>query len=251
MGDTEYGLTNSEIDNVAHACGFAEEEPNTKWKRVFNILAKDQNTRGNGNGVLAFVRKAMRPAIYVSTPERYETLRENLNRALVFEGMAIERNGKLASVDTSNTINDARRKAAELRGSLQERGVHPDVLSFCREELLADNYFHAVLEASKSLAQKVRDKTGLTEDGSSLIDKALSGASPLLTINKFATETEKSEQKGFAMLCKGVFGMFRNPTSHAPRVSWEMNRADAEDLMSLLSLLHRRLDSNVKSESPQ
>ncbi len=30
------------------------------------------------------------------------------------------------------------------------------MLRFCREELLADNYFHAVLEAVKSVADKMR-----------------------------------------------------------------------------------------------
>ena len=34
--------------------------------------------------------------------------------------------------------------------------MHPDVLAFCRAELLQQNYFHAVLEASKSVADKLR-----------------------------------------------------------------------------------------------
>lgn len=242
LGDTSEGLTNSEIDDVTRACRFPEEEPGTKWKRVYNILVKDQNKRGDRKGVLAFIRKAMRPALFVRTPDRFETLRENLNRALLFEGMELQQDGSLTSTTATATIKDARRRAAELRGTLQERGVHPDVLNFCREELLADNYFHAVLEATKSLAQKIRDRTGLTEDGASLVDRALSGSTPIIVINGFASESEKSEQKGFAMLCKGIFGMFRNPTAHAPKVVWKMEKTDAEDLMSLLSLAHRRLD---------
>ena len=242
LGDTGEGLTNSEIDNVVRACRLPEEEPNTKWKRVYNILVKDQNQRKNHDGILAFVREAMRPALYVKTPERFETLRENLNRALLFEGIELRRDGMLTNTAATATINDARRRAAELRGILQDRGVHSDVLSFCREELLADNYFHAVLEATKSLAKKIRDRTGLIEDGAKLVDRALGGATPLIIINGFASESEKSEQKGFAMLCKGIFGMFRNPTAHSPKIVWKMEKADAEDLMSLLSLAHRRLD---------
>lgn len=242
LGDTNEGLSNSEIDDVARACRFPEEEARTKWKRVYNILVKDQNQRRNRTGVIAFIRKAMRPALYVKTPERFETLRENLNRALLFEGIEVQKDGKLGSVSATSTIEDARQRAALLRGALQVRGVHPNVLFFCREELLTENYFHAVLEATKSLAQKIRDKTGLIEDGAALVDRALGGSSPALTINGFVSESEKSEQKGFAMLCKGIFGMFRNPTAHAPKVSWNMDKTDAEDLMSLLSLAHRRLD---------
>jgi uncharacterized protein (TIGR02391 family) len=40
-----------------------------------------------------------------------------------------------------------------------------DVLRYCKEELVVDNYFHAVFEATKSVAEKVRSKTGLTTDG--------------------------------------------------------------------------------------
>jgi hypothetical protein len=42
--------------------------------------------------------------------------------------------------------------------------LDPDVLKFCREELVADNYFHAVLEAVKSIADKLRVRTGLTRN---------------------------------------------------------------------------------------
>jgi hypothetical protein len=38
---------------------------------------------------------------------------------------------------------------------LQERQVHGDVLLFCRAELLQDNYFHAVFEATKSVAGRL------------------------------------------------------------------------------------------------
>lgn len=242
LGDTDDGLTNPEIDTVAMACKLPPEGPATKWKRVNNLLVKDQNRRGNNRGIIAFIQAALTPALYVKKPERFETLRENVNRALSFEGLHVTAGGKVERGKASETISDALARAAELRGALVDRGVHPDVLDFCREELLADNYFHAVLEATKSLAQKLRDKSGLTEDGAELVDRALSGKTPMLCINNLATPNERMEQTGFASLCKGVFGMFRNPTAHAPRKIWKMEKVDAEDLMSTLSLIHRRLD---------
>ena len=80
-------------------------------------------------------------------------------------------------------MNDAARRAQELRADLTARGVHPDVLRFCRAELVADNYFHAVLEATKSIADKLRFKTGLTDDGGPLVDAVLTGNPPMLAIN--------------------------------------------------------------------
>jgi uncharacterized protein (TIGR02391 family) len=118
-------------------------------------------------------------------------------------------------------------------------------LRFCQEELLADNYFHAVLEAVKSVGEKIRAKTGLTDDGGTLIDQALGGTPPMLAINKLLSESEISEQRGFANLVRGAFGMFRNPTAHAARITWDMSKEDAEDLFSIVSLIHRRLDKAV------
>ncbi|GAI25988.1 unnamed protein product, partial [marine sediment metagenome] len=84
--------------------------------------------------------------------------------------------------------------------------------------MLQDNYFHAVLEATKSVASKVRLMTGLNSDGAQLIDDAFGGSNPILKINAFETDTEKSEQRGFTNLAKGLFGTFRNPTAHAPKI---------------------------------
>jgi uncharacterized protein (TIGR02391 family) len=41
---------------------------------------------------------------------------------------------------------------------------------------------------------------------------------------------------------KGLFSTFRNPAAHAPRVLWATSRTDALDMLTLASMLHRRLD---------
>ncbi|MDG2966454.1 TIGR02391 family protein [Pseudomonas extremaustralis] len=61
-------------------------------------------------------------------------------------------------------------------------------------------------------------------------------------MNPYSTVSEKSEQSGFANLVRGTFGMFRNPTAHEARIHWEMTKDDAEDLLTIVSLIHRRLD---------
>ena len=95
----------------------------------------------------------------------------------------------------------------------------------------------------KSVADKIQSKTGLGDDGSTLVDHALSGNPPMLAINTLATESHRMEQKGFANLLRGTFGMFRNPTAHEARIHWPMSKEDAEDFLSLVSLIHRRLDA--------
>jgi len=170
-------------------------------------------------------------------------MRANVNRALAFSGLAVIATGEISSVTRAETLTEAQHRADELRADLTRRGVHPDVLRFCRAELVADNYFHAVLEATKSIADKLRTKSGVTEDGAKLVDISLCGSAPRLAINDLTTESQRSEQSGFANLIKGVFGMFRNPTAHKARILWAITKDDAEDLLSLASLIHRRLDA--------
>ena len=251
LGDTIEGLTGSEIEHLLITCRMADPTPGmTKWKRLYNAFAESQNARKDRLAVLAFIRKAMKPERFARERQRFEPVRGNLNRALAFAGLGVDESGSLGRIEQAHTLSDAQRRANELRSDLSLRGVHPDVLTFCRAELTADDYFHAVLEATKSVADKLRVRTGLTDDGALLVDRALTGDRPLLAINQLGNESERSEQRGFANLVKGTFGMFRNTTAHAARLHWSMSKADAEDLLSLVSLIHRRLDAATTQVEP-
>lgn len=243
LGDTDDGLTGTEIAHLLSICTISDVTPTmTKRYRLYNAFAEDQSQRKNRTRILGFIRHAMKPERFVRFGERFEPMRIHLNQALAFAGLAVDEAGTLISVEQARTLSEAQRRAQELRTDLTTRGVHPDVLRFCREELLVDNYFHAVMEAVKSVADKIRARTGLIDDGAALVDRALTGKPPMLAINSLKTESEKSEQKGFANLLRGTFGMFRNTTAHEARIHWPMIKDDAEDLLSLVSLIHRRLD---------
>jgi uncharacterized protein (TIGR02391 family) len=244
LGDTSKGLTGTEIGHLLATVKMADPTPAiTKWRRLHNAFVERQNHSHNRRAINEFIRQALKPERYSKEPERFEAMRTNVNRALAFSGLAVRATGALIEVARATTLTEAQRRADELKADLTRRGVHPDVLHFCRAELVADNYFHAVLEAAKSIADKLRSRTGLTEDGAKLVDIALCGSAPRLAINDLVTESQRSEQSGFANLIKGTFGMFRNPTAHEARVLWTMSKEDAEDLLSLASLIHRRLDA--------
>jgi hypothetical protein len=164
LGDTNDGLTGHEIADMLHAVGMEDPTPNlTKRHRLFNAFITSQNSKQNRSYILAFIRKTMRPERFLKSPERFEPMRCKLNEALAFCKMEVNEGGTLAPAKaTAKTLGDARRRAQELRTDLLTRKIHPDVIAFCREELL--------------------------------------------------------EQRGFANLVKGVFGMFRNPAHMLPRV---------------------------------
>lgn len=246
LGETDGGLSGTEIGHLLSVCrmgAYDRGQGVTKWKRIQAAFAVDQNTRGNRTAILEFVRQAMNPAVHLRDPDRYERMRFRLNTALSLAGLVVDAAGKLSSIEATSTIAEAENRARTLRVGLERRGAHHEVVRFCQAEWLADDYFHAVLEAVKSVADRIRQSTGLTDDGAALVDRAFGGDQPILAINPRKTKSERDEQCGFCNLLKGVFGMFRNPTAHEARINWHMEEVDAEDLMSLLSLIHRRLDA--------
>lgn len=232
LADTTEGLTGSEIGHVLRQVRVADVTPNdTKWRRLFNALAQSQNRTGSGDRVLAFVSHALEPARYQGDSATLEERRDQVNvTLLLYDGLKFGEDGRFHRTKQASSLPEAQQRANRLRSALERRGVHPDVLNYCSAEFLGDNPFHAVLEATKSVAEKIRKKSGLTSDGARLVQQALAGDRPLLRINALVTDSHRSEQRGFATLLVGMFGTFRNPTAHAPRIYWHMSEKDALDL---------------------
>ena len=248
LGDTENGLTGSEIGHTLEVVGVHDiDSLNTKWKRLYNALGTAQNERGSGNHILSFIARSLEPAKWAGKKSQYFILIENINIVLAFQGLEFKDDGKFYTTSKANTLSEAEKRAKKLRTVLEDRQVHDRVFAYCNAELLEDNYFHAVLEASKGVSDMIRSKTHLKSDGSELVDAAFGGTNPLLRINSFVTETEKSEQRGFVNLLKGLFGTFRNPTAHALRAEWNMSEMDALDLFGLVSYAYRRIDLSIKN----
>lgn len=167
-----------------------------------------------------------------------------LNVTLAFAGVEYGADGQFRRCKTAKTLDEAERRVRTIQAKFQGRRIHSEVLKYCRTELLQDNYFHAVFEATKGLAERIREASGIDADGAALVDRAFSVEDPALAINTLQTETERSEHKGFAALLKGCFAAVRNPLAHEPKILWE-GEDDAADYLSLISLLHRRLDDCV------
>jgi uncharacterized protein (TIGR02391 family) len=243
MADTDHGLTGTEIGRLLGQAKIKDIDPaNTKWKRLFSALAAQQSKDKSADRTFAFIRCALDPARYVGQHTVFEDRRTAINAVLALGGYEYRADGKFGVVAAATTLSEAEARAHRLRARLSQRGVHQDVIASCRAELVQSNSFHAVLEASKGVAEKIRQRTGLTSDGAQLVDDAFSGDNPRLRINAFQSDSEKSEQRGFMNLLKGLFGVFRNPTAHTLRVAWNMSEEDALDLFTLASYVHRRVD---------
>jgi uncharacterized protein (TIGR02391 family) len=250
LGDTYTGLTGSDIGRYLARTSINDPLPaDTKRYRLFEALAACQRRDGCANNVLAFVAAVMAPVNYVGGSKLFEDRRAAVNEALAFAGLSIGVDGQLSTRAAATTLSEAEQRARSLRKELHRRGAHAEVLRFCQAELLQDNYFHAVLEAAKSLAERLRQMTGVHADGGQLIDQVLeagsTGGLPLVAFNSLATNTDRSEHRGLTFMIRGVFSAFRNPTAHEPKILRPVSEQDATDLLTTISLLHRKLDTAV------
>ncbi len=198
----------------------------------------------SANGVLDFIQAFLVPARFVGRREEFENHREKLNEILSFSGIEFGPDGKFRERTPARTLDEAEKRLRTIQTKFKGRRLHPEVLKYCNTELLQHNFFHAVFEASKGLAQRIRDNSGVDADGAALVDRVFSVERPVLAFNTLQTETERSEHKGFAALLKGCFAAVRNPLAHEPKILWE-GEEDAADYLSLISLLHRKLDDCV------
>ena len=246
LADTNTGLTGPEIGYLLGHCKIPDATPEmTKWKRLFNAFVEFQNQHQVGNHVVKFINEAMNPARHTRAPETFRLWREDLNPVLALCGMELGDDGKVRRVAKAETLDEAVARSNRLQSVLRQRNVHADVLDYCRAEIVAQNYFHAVFEAMKSITAKVRQLSGLTGDGARLVVGAFgqrNNSAPRLAINHLSTETECGEQRGFTSLLIGLYGTIRNPLAHEPKVEWDMTEQDALDILTMISLIHRKLD---------
>lgn len=215
----------------------------TKWRRldfVFNFyLNRDKSI----DTIIKFITEALSPVSFVNNIDEFKSAQTELNKTLIFSGLEYGTDGEFKKITNATTISEVQRRTKDLENKLKQRGVHYRVLKYCNEELLKENYFHSILEATKSLCEFIREQTGLTEDGSELIDKAFLTKNPYLALNTLQTNSEKNQQVGLAMMLKGINSMARNVTAHTPKIKWIIEESEAIDILMTISFLHKNLDN--------
>lgn len=107
---------------------------------------------------------------------------------------------------------------------------------------MANDYFHAVQEAAKSLCERTRAMSGLSLDGTELFQTAFSVRNPYIAYNTLQTSSEQNQQNGLKEMLCGVIHMVRNVTAHELRIRWDVNEKDAVDILAQISYLHKLLD---------
>ncbi|MFF3459719.1 TIGR02391 family protein [Streptomyces sp. NPDC002730] len=244
LGDTAQGLTGREIGQLLAAVRVPEVEGGNKRDRLAGALLAQQARQQVSNCVIAFITAAMAPVRYAQQPQTFSRRQDDLNEVLVHVGLRVNDEGKLAKGAAAATLNQAAQHASSLRSELRRRSTHPEVLRYCTLEILAKNPFHASLEAVKSVGDRLQKLTGQGLDGARLVDAVLmpGQGTARVAVNTNATVPELDEQKGLANLVKGLFSMYRNPAAHEPRLHRTVTDEELLELLTTLSMVHRRLD---------
>lgn len=243
IGDSADGLTGTEIGQILLNSNIPDiDSQNTKWRRLYSAFADWQNKNQCSNHILRFVQDALQPVRYIGKEEVFHTRRLEVNKRLFFMSAEITEEGTFREVQKAKTISEAEQRASRLKHKLESRSIHNKIFEYCKAELLVENYFHSVFEATKSIADRLRKMTGLYADGNALVEITFSTTNPLIKINNLITETDRSEHIGLCNLIKGIFGLIRNPTAHQPKIKFEITEEEALDILNTISFIHKRLD---------
>ncbi|WP_308922340.1 TIGR02391 family protein [Janthinobacterium sp. J1-1] len=105
----------------------------------------------------------------------------------------------------------------------------------------AENYSHAILEATYLISGVLRERAGVDGDGASLVGQALAGDDPKLKLNAFQSESERNEQKGFEQMLRGIYLGIRNPRSHEQTTD---DKETADAIIHFLGYIIKRLNSS-------
>lgn len=250
LADTSDGLTGRQIGDLLARLNMEDPIPTaTKRDRLAEAFVLRQNKDHSSRRIITFIAHVMEPVGYRTHPELFTLRQDRLNEHLAFVGLRVNDKGQVARGAKAQTIDEATRVATSLRDELLRRRTHTEVMRFCSVEVLKKAYFHACLEATKSIFDRLRDLSGVGGDGAGLVDATLAlGKSgvPMLAINALQTQTEKDEQTGLANLVKGLNGLYRNPTAHDPRLERSISEDELLEVLTMVSMVHRRLDGTQR-----
>jgi len=118
--------------------------------------------------------------------------------------------------------------------------LHPRLRKQSESLFISKHYFEAIFEGYKLLGKAVRDKSGLTGDGKSLMSDAFSLRNPVIILNDLQSETDRNEQEGFMYLFMGAMQGIRNPEAHEIRDL--KDPVIALEYLAFASLLLRKLE---------
>ncbi|PKL36351.1 TIGR02391 family protein [Candidatus Peregrinibacteria bacterium HGW-Peregrinibacteria-1] len=136
--------------------------------------------------------------------------------------------------------------------SRKDSGVHsfdlyrlaPEIRKVSKKLFDDKHYSQAVLETLKYLNNFIKNKSGVQDDGKSLMLKVFNENNPSLKLNQLSTTSEKNEQEGFKFLFAGAMVGIRNPKAHENII--DNDPVKAMEMLALVNLLFNKARTSHK-----
>jgi uncharacterized protein (TIGR02391 family) len=126
-----------------------------------------------------------------------------------------------------------------------KRNLHSEVVTHSQRLFVQGNYFHAVFESVKAYNKDVKTKSQSDKDGQQLMLNVWGCENGVLKVTACESQTDKDFQDGIKFISGGLMSAIRNPTAHEPAITWNIDKQDCLDILSLISFLYRQLDKAV------
>ncbi len=240
-------FSNAQIDDSLKQLRLsAQGASSTKWRRLLFVFRKYQDKNKSAKDTLRILESLLAPIRFIKDQQTYANVLLETNKILCTEGYEIDSSGTVVTVEKLNTLDEINERYSRLIKKLQDRNIHSEVLKYCTTELLAENYFHSIFEAAKGISERVREMSGVIEDGVKLYDLVFSVANPILKYNDLVTASEKNQQNGLKEMLYGITHYVRNVTAHEVKIKWIVDEDAAIEILTVMSFLHSALDKCTK-----
>ena len=121
--------------------------------------------------------------------------------------------------------------------------LHKDIRKASSKLFLDSHFNEAVFAAFTKVNNLVKRKSKLiSKDGKELMLSTFSGSNPILELNNFVTESDKSEQEGFMHIFAGSAQGIRNPLAHENNTC--KDPWNAIEMLCLASMLVKKLEKS-------
>lgn len=140
-----------------------------------------------------------------------------------------------------------------LEGILFEE-LHPNLQKASRRLYRDGHFASAILEGCKALEEMVRRGTGLSLSGTQVMDAAMGGREPSLSVAVEPGLNGENEQQGCHRLAVGLMRALRNPKAHV--IVDQRDPVRTLEYLGFSSVLMHRLDAaevrpNHQPEGPK
>ena len=215
----------------------------TKWRRLDFVMRESQTTYGCGNKILEIIKYVFHPtSSWFSDNNEYKSYINEINKCISFYGYEVQEDGNIHLIKSSKTRTQANERYDLLKSKLIERNIHPQILEFCTQDIVNEDYFSIIFEASKSVYDRIRKMTGINLDGNRLIYTCFDLKYPIIVFNSLKTDTEKNLYSGLKNILLSIAQIGRNPKAHTPKIYSYDSLDNCLDILNLISFSHKMLD---------